>query len=134
QPSGQLLQPRTVAFYDERLTTGMNCNVKTVLRYVDTNRDDIHGHPSLPNRASHFAAQATVRVQWTNGRGTSLTHGLQRPGGLRAPVRHRNVYNSRPAALRLTSGLHPRVQLLLNAWRETPHPALRATFSHKGRR
>src|SRR5512132_1181277 len=40
QPSGQLLQPRTVAFYDERLTTGMNCNVKTVLRYVDTNRDD----------------------------------------------------------------------------------------------
>src|SRR4029077_20612104 len=104
RPGNQLLQSRAVAFHHKRLAVRINSNVQTVLRYVDTNCDDIHGDPSLPNRASHFAAQATVRVRWTDGRGTCLTHGLQRPWGLRTPVRHRTVYNTRRTDFRLTRG------------------------------
>src|SRR6201998_1638491 len=110
KPHGQPCQPRTVALHRERLTTRMNGNVQTILRNVNANSDDIHGHPSLPNRASHFAAQATVRVQWTDGRGTSLTHGLQRPWGLRTPVRHRICNNSRLADFRLTRGSGPSIE------------------------
>jgi hypothetical protein len=104
QSGNQLLQPCAITFHRERLATRINSNVETVLGYVDSNCDDVHGDPSLPNRASRFAAQATVRVRWTDGRGTSLIRGLQRPRGLRTPIRHRTVYNTRQADFRLTRG------------------------------
>jgi hypothetical protein len=58
----------------------------------------------LPNRASHFAAQATVRVRWTNRRGAILTHGLERPRGLRTPACHRDPDTIRTATIRVTRG------------------------------
>jgi hypothetical protein len=52
-------------------------DVEAVLRKVDTNNDPIRADPSLPKRASRFAAPATVRVQWIDGRGPTLSHDLQ---------------------------------------------------------
>jgi hypothetical protein len=121
-----------IALDRERLSTRTHGDVEAVLRYVDTNGDDVHVDPSLPNRASHVAAQATVRVRWNNGRGAKLTHGLQRPRGYRAPAHHRDTYVTRVAAMRVTRGngltrdYDPSPALA----RLRPHSG---TLSHKGR-
>jgi hypothetical protein len=65
-------------------------NIETILRDIDTNKARRSGRlfhdPSLRMRARH-AAQATVRVPGgTGGQGAMLFEGLDRPGGLRAPV------------------------------------------------
>jgi hypothetical protein len=77
QPHDQLLQPSRITANRERFSTWTHCDVEAVLRNVDTNNDLIHVDPSLPKRASHFAAPATVRVLWIDGRGPTLSHGLQ---------------------------------------------------------
>jgi hypothetical protein len=58
-------------------------------------------HP--PNRA-RFAAPATVRVRWKDGRGARLTHGLDRPRGIRTPARHRDQHLMRVAMREVTRG------------------------------
>ena len=64
-------------------------SVEPILRYVDPDDDSVHPVPSLPNRASLAAAQATVRVRWNDGPRPLLTHGLLCPRGFRSPAHHR---------------------------------------------
>src|SRR5471032_1685675 len=75
-------------------------NVPTILRDIDTNIC-VHHHPSLRNRASLQAAQATIRVRWNNGRSTLLPYGLFRPGGLRSSARCRGSILADPRELEL---------------------------------
>src|SRR5579871_1932019 len=89
KPLDQLLKPRRITLHHKELTTGTNCDVEPVFRNVDTNDDVLHVDPSLPNRASRFAAPATVRVQRNRGRGPMLRSGLHGPRMNRSPVRHR---------------------------------------------
>src|SRR5215211_8591975 len=84
-----------------RATARKHVNVELVLRDVDADDDGVHPVPSLSKRASH-AAQGTVRVRWNDGRGPSLTHGLDHPRGLRSRARHRTGQNSRSSDSRLT--------------------------------
>ena len=77
QPRHQLLNPSRITADSECFSTRTHCDVEAVLRNVDTNNDPIHVDPSLPKRASRIAAPATVRVLWIDGRGPTLSHGLQ---------------------------------------------------------
>src|SRR6185503_4626189 len=63
--------------------------------------DGVHLIPSLRNRASQ-AAQATVRVQWNDGRGAALRSGPRGPRMRRSPARHRIGQSSRCRSIRLT--------------------------------
>ena len=129
QALDQPIQSRGIAFDREGLSARAQSNVQAVFRYVDANSDDIHGDPSLPNRASRIAAQATVRVRWNGGRGAELTYGLQRPRGHRTPARHRDTQLMRVAAMRVTRGPNiPRIRPLTR-----PLAALASTLSRKGR-
>jgi hypothetical protein len=76
QPGRQLLQAGGITLDHEYISTRTHGDIEVVLGNVDTNGDAVHGDPSLPNRASRFAAPATVRVRWNDGRGTKLSHGL----------------------------------------------------------
>lgn len=91
EPGRQLLQPDCVSFDCKGFSARAHGDVQAVFRYVDTNGDDVHDDPSLPNRASREAVQATVRVRWNDGRGTKLSHGLQGPREIRAPAHHRDL-------------------------------------------
>jgi len=66
----------------------MHRHVQPIFRDINSNNDGVHLIPSLRNRASR-AAQATVRVQWNDGRGAALRFGLQSPRMSRPPTRHR---------------------------------------------
>jgi hypothetical protein len=90
QSVDQGFEARAVTLDRECFSARKNGNVEPIFRDVDTDDDHVHGDPSLPNRASFRAAQATVRVRWNDGRGTELSHGLRRPQGWRPPARHRN--------------------------------------------
>src|SRR5262249_50338045 len=102
QSDCQLFQTGRIALNRKHLSTRANSDVEAVFRYVDTNGDVFHGDPSLPNRASRFAAPATVRVRWIDRRGATLSHGLQGPRAHRPPARHRGSHTRRVAANRLT--------------------------------
>src|SRR5262245_2552221 len=103
QPDYQLLQSGRVTFNRKRLSARTHSDIETVFRYVDTNNGGaFHGDPSLPNRASRFAAPATVRVRWIDRRGATLSHGLQGPRAHRAPARHRGPHTMRVAQTRVT--------------------------------
>ena len=77
-----------VIINDEALAGGQEADVEAGLGDVDTDKGGVHAVPSLRKRAS-LAAQATVRVQWNDGRGALLSHGLAVPQGNRSPARHR---------------------------------------------
>src|SRR6185437_4868299 len=100
----QPVHPTGITRNRKDFSAGTHRNVQAVFRDVDTDSDDLHGDPSLPNRASLFAAQATVRVRWNGERGAELTYGLQRPRGLRTPARHRTRNLIRVAAMKVTRG------------------------------
>ena len=95
QTDDQCVKAGRLALNRKRLATRTHRDVQPICRYVDTNDDGFHGHPSLPNRASRFAAQATVRVRWNDGRRTKLSHGLDHPRDMRSSARHRTGYLSR---------------------------------------
>src|SRR5215213_6350635 len=88
-------------------------HVEAVLRDIDADEGRrssgrlIHD-PSLRMRAHGLAAaaaQATVRVPgWDDGRGPTLSHGLARPRGARAPVRRQPRRLSAGRQLRDTRG------------------------------
>ena len=103
-PLDQAIQTGCIAIHRKDFPAGAHSNVQAVFRDVYSDNDDVHGDPSLPNRASLLAAQATVRVRWNGGRGAELTCGLARPRGCRAPARHRDPYLMRVAAMRVTRG------------------------------
>src|SRR5262249_18866529 len=102
QSDCQFLQSGRVALNRKHLSTRTQSDVEAVFRYVDTNGDAFHGDPSLPNRASRFAAPAPVRGRWTDRRGATLSHGLQGPRALRAPASHRGSHTRRVATTRVT--------------------------------
>src|SRR5262245_66587612 len=102
QPLHQIVQSGAIALDREPLSTWTHRDVETILRDVDTDDDEFHGDPSLSNRASHRAAQATVRVRWNDRRGTTLSHGLQGPRALRTPACHRDPKSIRVATMRVT--------------------------------
>src|SRR6201998_2391246 len=85
QPIDQLFQAFAIPRDHKSLSAWAHMDVQTVLRHIDTNKDRLHLHPSLRNRA-RAAAQATVRVRWNDGRGTMLRSGLQSPWMKRSPV------------------------------------------------
>jgi len=97
QPKRQLFQSGWITLDRKHFSTRTHGDVEAVLRNVDTNGDAVHGDPSLPNRASRFAAPATVRVQWNDGRSAMLSHGLQGPRARRAPASHRDTQLTRVA-------------------------------------
>jgi hypothetical protein len=69
------------------LAVWTHMHIQLILRHI-------HLHPSLRNRA-YYAALATVRVRWNDGRGSPLRSGLQSPWMKRSPVRHRISHCSR---------------------------------------
>src|SRR5258707_13773607 len=76
QPRDQLLHPSRITANGECFSTWTHCDVEAVLRNVDTKNDPIHVDPSLPKRASRFAAPPTVRVLLIDWRGSTLSPGL----------------------------------------------------------
>jgi hypothetical protein len=83
QALDQAFQAFAVARDGEGLTRRQHMNIQTILRHVDADIYLFHD-PSLQMR-SRTADQATVRVLWNDGRGASLTHGLQDQGGIGLP-------------------------------------------------
>src|SRR4029453_15473718 len=110
QPLDQLTQAFAVAHDVKGLTAGTHVHIQSVLRYIDANIDRVHLDPSLRNGA-RLAAQATVRVRWNGGQGSTLRNGLQGPGMSRPPVRHRIGNANRfgdPCLTRMRAELGPR--------------------------
>src|SRR6202007_1206829 len=62
-------------------------NVQAVLGNVDTDNDGVHLFPSLSKRA-RWAALATVRVRWNDGRRPTLGYGIHSPRMTRYSARH----------------------------------------------
>src|SRR5689334_18900472 len=104
QPDRQLFQSGGIALNRKHLPTRTHSDIEAVFRDVDTNDDAFHGDPSLPNRASRFAAPATVRARWNDRRGATLSHGLQGPRAHRTPARHRDPHTMRVATRGVTRG------------------------------
>ena len=90
QASDQIAKPGRVPRDREAVARRPQSYVQPVFRDVDPNNDGVHCIPSLRNRAS-LAAQATVRVQWNDGRTTTLPYGLDVPMGYRPSARHRTL-------------------------------------------
>jgi hypothetical protein len=88
QPVNQLFQPLAVATDRKGLPARTHVHVQPILRHIDANVSLLHGDPFLAQSGS-FAAQATVRVRWNDGRGAKLRNGLYCPRTMRSPVRHR---------------------------------------------
>src|SRR5205807_415135 len=84
-PRDELAQALRAACDREVFAGGTDRHVQPVLGDVDTDKGGVHAVPSLRKRAS-LAAQATVRVQWNDGRGALLSHGLAVPQGNRSPA------------------------------------------------
>src|SRR5947207_2286755 len=76
-------------------------DVELVLGDVDSDIG-LHRYPSLQMRA-HFAAQATVRVEWKSGWGSKLCRDLARSGHNRAPTRCRSRHLTTTTLRRYTS-------------------------------
>jgi len=76
------------------LAVRTHMQIQLILRHINADKDRIHLHPPLRNRA-YYAALATVRVRWNDGRGSPLRSGLQSPWMKRSPVRHRISHCSR---------------------------------------
>jgi hypothetical protein len=94
QPLDQLFQTLAVPCNPEGFSARQRMNVQPVLRNVNANKDRVHLHPSLRNRA-RVAAPATVRVRWNGGRSPALRNGLFGPRMTRSPVRHRTGQSNR---------------------------------------
>jgi len=90
QSDDELRETFAVAGDRKRLAAGMDMHIQPILRHVDADVLSVHPIPSLRNRASLRAAQATVRVRWNGGQRPSLSHGLGVPQGRRSLVRHRS--------------------------------------------
>jgi len=100
----------------KRLTSRVNMHIQSVLRDVDADNDGFHLHPSLHNRASLPAAQATVRVRWNDERRASLPTGFQCPRGLRSSARHRIGNLIRSGTKRVTRGPRSSRQDNMDGW------------------
>src|SRR5206468_531844 len=81
-------------------------------------------HARLPRHRDLLARSDAVAAA---GAGDALS----RKDGVPSPVAGEG---GSPRSGETGEGFCPLTQLLLNSRRHTPHPALRATFSHKGRR
>src|SRR6185312_15419513 len=131
QPRRQRLkaldQPRqafAVARDGEALARRLNMHIKPILRHIDPNVS-VHPHPSLLNRA-RAAAHTTVRVQWTDDGGATLSSGLQSPRMSRPPHRHR-IGNLTPcSAIRLTRryGVSTMLDIACGDWNWMSHVEL----------
>ena len=67
QPGDEGVQTLRVPDDRKHLSGRPHGHVQPILRHVDPDNDGVHPVPSLRNRASLRAAQATVRIRW-NGR------------------------------------------------------------------